>query len=234
MRRIISICSKDLKDYFYSPIAYIIISIFILITGWFFFSTFFIINQASLRDFFELLPITMSFIVPAITMKSFSEEFNIGSYEILVTFPVKLIHIILGKFLSICVFIMFMLIPTLFFPISISFVGKLDWGPIVCGYIGGFLLGISYGSIGIFASSLTKNQINSFIVGTLICLLLSLLDKLLFFMPETIITVANYLSSNFHFQNFSKGIFDLRDIVYFLSIIFVFLYATNISLSYRK
>ena len=234
MQRIWPICLKDLKDYFYSPIAYIIISIFILVTGWFFFSTFFIINQASLRDFFELLPFALSFIVPAITMRSFSEEFSIGSYEILVTFPVKLNDIIFGKFLALCWFIFFMLIPTMFFPISISFIGNLDWGPVICGYIGAFLLGISYASIGIFSSSLTKNQINSFIIGSLICILLSLMDKLLLFMPESFVNFFNYLSSNFHFQNFSKGVFDLRDVIYFFSIIFVFLYATNISLSYRK
>lgn len=234
MQRIFPICLKDLKDYFYSPIAYIIISIFILISGWFFFSTFFILNQASLRDFFELLPITMSFIVPAITMRSFSEEFSIGSYEILATFPVKLTDIIFGKFLALCCFMFFMLLPTLFFPISISFIGKLDWGPVICGYIGAFLLGISYASIGLFASSLTKNQINAFIIGSLICILLSLMDKLLLFMPESVVTFFNYLSSNFHFQNFSKGLFDIRDVIYFFSIIFIFLYATNISLSYRK
>ena len=234
MNKILSICSKELKDYFFSPIAYIITSIFILITGWFYFSTFFIINQASLRDFFELLPITMAFIVPAITMRSLSEEFNMGSYEILITFPVKLSDIILGKFLALAIFIIIMLIPTISFAISVSLVGKLDFGPVIGGYLGCILLGMSYAAIGLFSSSLTKNQINSFIIATLICIFLTLMDKIVIFMPESIVNIATYLSSNFHFQNFSKGIIDLRDIIYFLSLSFIFLYAAFISLFRKK
>ncbi len=228
------LCKKEVKDFFFSPIAYIIISIFLLITGWFFFSTFFVIDQANLRDFFSLLPIIFSFIIPAITMKSFSEEFNMGSYELLITFPVKTRDVLLGKFLSTILFIIIMLVPTLSYPICVSLVGNLDLGPVFGGYLGSLFLGAGFSSIGIFASSLTKNQINSFIIATTICLTLSLIDKMLFFLPDSIINIANYFSATYHFQNFSKGIIDSRDIIYFLSITFIFLYATNMVLYSKR
>ena len=100
MRRIFPILVKELKDYFISPIAYIVISIFLLVTGWFFFTTFFYYNQATLRSFFNLLPITLAFIIPAVTMRLFSEELSIGSYEVLLTLPVKVSDIVMGKFLA--------------------------------------------------------------------------------------------------------------------------------------
>ena len=234
MRKIITICKKEIKDYFLSPIAYIIISIFLLVTGWFFFSTFFVMNQANLRDFFSLLPITLSFIIPAITMRTLSEEFNVGSYELLITFPVQTQDIVIGKFFALLIFIIIMLIPTISYPICVNFVGDLDWGPVIGGYIGAIFLGASFCAIGIFSSSLTKNQINSFIIATIICLILSLIDKMLFFLPDSIVNLANYFASSYHFQNFSKGVIDSRDIIYFLSITFLFLYATNLSLNSKR
>ena len=100
MQQSLHILSKELKDYFISPIAYIVISIFLVATGWFFFSTFFLFNQANLRSFFNLLPITFSFVIPAVTMRLFSEELNVGSYEILLTLPVTFRDVILGKFFA--------------------------------------------------------------------------------------------------------------------------------------
>ena len=98
MQQVVRICHKELKDYFISPIAYIVISIFLLVTGWFFFTTFFYYNQADLRNFFNLLPITFSFLIPAVTMRLFSEELNVGSYEMLLTLPVTFKDILLGNF----------------------------------------------------------------------------------------------------------------------------------------
>ena len=113
MRQVIHILKKELKDYFISPIAYIVISIFLVVTGWFFFATFFLFNQADLRNFFNLLPIIFSFIIPAITMRLFSEELNVGSYEILLTLPVTPGDIIFGKYLAGVIFIAAALVPTL-------------------------------------------------------------------------------------------------------------------------
>jgi ABC-2 type transport system permease protein len=119
MPQAIHILTKEVKDYFISPIAYIVISIFLLITGWFFFTTFFLYNQADLRQFFNLLPIIFAFVIPAITMKLFAEEVNVGSYEVLMTLPVTMNDIIIGKFLAAVAFITACLIPTLAYPFFI-------------------------------------------------------------------------------------------------------------------
>jgi ABC-2 type transport system permease protein len=230
MQQVIHILNKELKDYFISPIAYIVISIFLLVTGWFFFTTFFLVNQANLRTFFGLLPIIFSFIIPAITMRLFAEELNVGSYEILITMPVTFLDIILGKFLASVLFISAILVPTLAYPVFISFLGQLDWGPVVGGYVGAVLLGAAYSAIGLFASSLTRNQIIAFIIGTVVCFSLTLIDKMLFFFPQSLVGIIGYLGADFHFQNISKGIIDSRDIVYFLSVIFIGLYCTHLAL----
>jgi ABC-2 type transport system permease protein len=200
------------------------------VTGWFFFTTFFLHNQASLRNFFALLPITFSFVVPAITMRLFSEELNVGSYEILLTLPVTFLDVVLGKFLAALAFLAIMMIPTLSYPISVSFLGQLDWGPVVGGYVGAILLGGSFSAIGLFASSLTRNQIIAFIVGMAICFSLTLVDKMLFFLPQSLLGLLEYLGADFHFENISKGIIDSRDIVYFLSVSFIALYGTHLVL----
>ena len=168
MQQVVHIFSKELKDYFISPIAYIVISVFLLVTGWLFFTTFFLYNQADLRNFFNLLPITFAFVIPAVTMRLFSEEFNVGSYEILLTLPVTFRDIIIGKFLAAVVFIIAILIPTLSYPMFIAFLGQLDWGPVIGGYAGALLLGAAFSAIGLFASALTRNQIIAFIVGLIL------------------------------------------------------------------
>jgi ABC-2 type transport system permease protein len=228
MQQAIRICIKELKDYFISPIAFIVISIFLLVTGWFFFTTFFYYNQADLRNFFNLLPITFSFLIPAVTMRLFSEELNVGSYEILLTLPVTFTDILLGKFLAGVLFVAIALIPTFSYPICIAFMGQLDWGPVAGGYLGAILLGSAFVAVGLFASSLTRNQIIAFIVGMTICFTLTLIDKMLFFFPRTLLGVIGYLGADSHFSNISKGIIDSRDIIYFLSVMFIGLYSTHL------
>lgn len=224
------ILKKELKDYFISPIAYIVISIFLIITGWFFFSTFFLYGQANMRGFFSLLPIIFSFVIPAITMRLFAEELNVGSYEILLTMPVKFSDIIIGKFAAGLIMAGAMLLPTLSYPVCISFIGDLDWGPVVGGYLGALLLGGAFSAIGVFASSLTHNQIVAFIIGAAICFTLTLIDKMLFFFPGSILNVIQYLGADFHFQNIAKGIIDSRDLLYFISLMFISLYGTYLAL----
>ncbi len=230
MRQVKHIFKKEFRTYFVSPIAYIVISIFLLVTGWFYFMTFFLINQADLRDFFALLPIIFSFVVPAVTMRLFSEELNVGSYEILLTMPVTFQDVILGKFLASVAFIAAMLIPTLAYPVTVSFLGQLDWGPVVGGYVGAIMLGAAFSAIGLFASSLTRNQIIAFIIGMAICFALALIDKMLFFLPHSLLGIFEYLGADFHFQNISKGIIDSRDVLYFLSVSFVGLYGARLAM----
>ena len=234
MTQIRTIAIKEFKDYFISPIAYIVIALFLIVTGWFFFSTFFIYGRADLRDYFNLLPMTFSFFIPAITMRLFAEEKNVGSYETLLTMPVSFTHIALGKFLAATAFAAAMLLPTLSYPLFISAIGQLDPGPVIGGYLGAVLLAAAYCAMGLFASSLTRNQIIAFITGCALCFTLAILDRMVFFMPQALVTTVQYLGANAHFANISKGIIDSRDLVYFLSVIFVFIFSTYISMKEKN
>lgn len=230
MRQLTHILEKEVKDYFVTPIAYIVITVFLIVTGWFFFSTFFLYNQASLRSFFGLLPLIFAFVIPAITMRLFAEELSRGSYELLMTMPVTFGDVIVGKFLAGVVMSAAMLAPTIAYPIFISFLGQLDWGPVIGGYLGAVLLGGAFSAIGLFASSITHNQIVAFIVGAAICFTLVLIDKMLFFFPESIVNGIQYLGADFHFSNISKGVIDSRDLIYFISVIILGLYGTYLVL----
>lgn len=233
MRQVVHIFRKEFSAYFISPIAYIVMAIFLLVTGWFFFATFFLANQANLRTFYILLPIVFAFIIPAITMRLISEEINVGSDEILLTMPVTFRDVILGKFFASVALIVAMLIPTVAYPLTVSLMGQLDWGPVVGGYVGAVFLGAAFSAIGLFASALTRNQIIAFIIGLAICFTLTLIDKMLYFLPRSLLGVFAYLGADFHFQNIAKGIIDSRDILYFVSICFVGLYGAYLALLQR-
>ena len=235
MDNVKNIFKKEFKSYFVSPIAYIVISVFLIIIGWLFFSTFFLDRQASLTRFFSLLPVTFAFIIPAVTMRLFSEEINVGSYELLLTLPVTFGEIIMGKFLAAVAFVGVMLAPTLVYAISISFLGELDWGPVIGGYLGAMLLGAGFSAIGLLASCLTRNQVVAFIIGMAICFTLTLMiDFVLFFLPSFLVGIFQYLSANFHFQNISKGVLDSRDLLYFVVLSFIALYSTNLIMQEKK
>lgn len=235
MQNIKHIFRKEFKAYFISPIAYIVISVFLVIIGWLFFSTFFLERQANLTRFFSLLPVTFAFVIPAVTMRLFSEEINVGSYELLLTLPLSFRDIIMGKFLAAVAFVGIMLTPTLIYALTISFLGELDWGPVLAGYLGGILLGAAFAAIGLLASSLTRNQVVAFIIGMAVCFTLTLMmDFVLFFLPSWLVGVFQYLSANFHFQNIAKGVLDTRDILYFLALSFVALFATNLIMQEKK
>jgi ABC-2 type transport system permease protein len=234
MRQTLLIFQKEFKDYFISPIAYIVIAGFLLVIGWIFFSAFFVLGQVDLRTFFNRLPFLFALVVPIITMRLFSEELNVGSYELLLTLPVTFNNIILGKFLAAVAFVVAILIPTFSYPIFISFLGDLDWGVVIGSYIGAVLLGAAYAAIGLFTSSLTRNQIIACITAMVICAVLAIIDKMLFFLPPTLLSVASYLGAGFHFENIAKGIVDTRDLVYFFSVMFLGLYATHLVMQEKK
>ncbi len=230
----LTIMKKELMSYFTTPIAYIVISVFLIVTGWFFFSTFFLYNQAELREFFRLLPVIFAFVIPAVSMRLFSEEKNTGTFEILMTLPVSINDVVIGKLLASTVFVALMLLPTVIYAISVVFIGSLDIGPVVGGYLGALLLGAAFSAIGVFSSSLTKNQIVAFIVGLVICLALTLIDKFLFFLPGSILNIFEYFGADYHFRNITRGIIDSRDIIYFLSVVAIGVIGTKQILEERR
>ncbi len=221
-----TIFRRELKSFLLSPAAYIVMTIYLALTGWFFFSTFFLAGRADLRSFFSMMPILFSFTIPAITMRLFSEEYSTGSFEMLKTQPVTGGDIVGGKFLSALVFIMIMIAPTLLYAVSVSLVGNVDMGPVIGGYIGSVLMAGAYASIGILASSTTRNQIVAFIISAAVCIFLSLIDQLIWLIPAGLGKVLSLAGTAYHFSNISKGIIDSRDLIYFVSVIFLALYGS--------
>lgn len=225
---------KEIKSYFDSPIAYIVITIFLLISGWFFFSDLFLVNQTSLRNLFAIIPFIFMFFVPAVTMRLISEEKRSGTIEVLLTLPVKDYQIILGKFLAGMFLIFVAVILTLIYTFTLSGLGDLDFGSVVTGYLGLIFLGATYLSIGVFTSGLTQNQIVAFITSFLIILVLFMLDKVLIFVPDFFASVFEYLSVDYHFSNISRGVIDSRDVIYYFSLIFLFLFLATRALESRR
>lgn len=221
-----TIMKRELRSYFVSPIAYIVITIYLAITGWFFFSTFFLAGRADMRSFFSLMPVIFSFTIPAITMRLFSEEYSTGSYEMLKTQPLTTIDIVAGKFLASLLFVVIMLAPTLIYAFTVSTLGSMDWGPVIGGYLGAVLLAGAYSAIGVFASSLTRNQIVAFIISAAVCMFLSLINQVAWVIPPVIGNILSDIGTSYHFSNISRGIIDSRDLLYFASVIFLALYGS--------
>lgn len=225
---------RELAAFFTNPAAYIVTVIFLVATGIFFFSTFFINGRADLRNFFGLLPIMLSLFVPALTMRLFSEELRSGSFETLMTLPVTSAQVILGKFLAAFLTSAAMLVPTLFYVVTACVFGKVDFGPIIGGYIGALFLCALYSAIGIFSSALTKNQIIAFFTALALSFALTLFGTILIFLPAPLVRFFSWLSVTTHFQQIARGIADTRDIIYFVSLAAVFLLLTQQKISVKK
>lgn len=236
MKNIWTITKKELASYFNSPIAYIFISIFLITTNWLFFQNFFLINQASMRNYFDLLPWVLLFLSPALTMRLFAEEKKSGTIESLLTLPVSDWEVVIGKFLSAAIFSSLALILSITIPISISALGKLDWGPVIGGYLGGIFMAAAFVALGLFISSLTKNQIVAFLVGVVACFALYIISSSFVLNSVTIFfaKILSFLGIGSHFFNIQKGVIDSRDIIYYFSFIFFFLWMSVRSLESRK
>jgi ABC-2 type transport system permease protein len=225
---------RELRSYFNSPVAYVVIIVFLGIIGWFFTSNLFLMNVASLRVVFELVPLVFLFFVPAITMRLLAEEKKSGTLELLTTKPVRDVEIILGKFLAAWALLAAALAPTLLYVVSVGLLGSLDIGPVFTGYLGLLLMGGVYVAIGLLASSLTENQIVAFIISFLIILALFLMDKVLMYVPEAFASTLEFLAIDYHFSNIARGVIDSRNIIYFGSLLGMSLYLATVSLERRK
>ena len=238
MRQFLSITKRELISYFATPVAYVFITIFLLLSGLFTFylGNFFEIGQASLGSFFEWHPWLYLFLVPAITMRLWSEEKKSGTIELLTTLPVRTLNIVLGKFMAAWLFTLLALILTFPMWITVNYLGNPDNGVIMASYIGSLLMSGGYLSIGIFISSLTKNQVIAFIVSVTVCFLFTVsglpivLDFFSNWAGEAITDVIASFSFLANYSDISRGIIDFRTLVYFLSLIVLFLYLNVITL----
>jgi ABC-2 type transport system permease protein len=237
-----SICKKELKQFFSSLTGYIAIIVFLLMNGLFLFvfpdSNLLDYGYATLDKFFELAPMILLLLIPAITMRSFPDEFRGGTYEILETSPVTRWQMIIGKYLACLIVVLIALLPTIIYVVTISSLstGGIDGGGIVGSYIGLVFLSAVFTAIGICCSSFTQNAVVAFLLSAFACFILyngfSALSKLPAFQSG-----ADYytemLGIDFHYRSISRGVIDTRDLVYFASLIFFFLMITQKNLTKR-
>lgn len=231
-----AIMKRELGGYFTSPIAYVFLVIFLLLTGFFTFTVgnFFERGEASLVSFFTWHPWLYLFLVPAVGMRLWSEERRLGTMELLLTMPIATWQAIVGKFLASWLFLALALLLTFPVVITVNYLGDPDNGIILAGYVGSLLLAGSYLAISCMTSALTRNQVISFIISVVACLFLILCgfppvtDLLVGWAQPWFVQIVSGISVMTHFEGFQKGILDSRDIVFFLTLIGFSLFATAV------
>lgn len=238
MKNILPILKKELKSYFNSPIAYILVVTFLVFSSiWvFFLQSFFAGNVASLRNFFSVIPIVFIIVMPALTMRSWAEEKKLGTMEVLMTLPFRESTLVIGKFLAALCLLVIMIALTLPIPLLLSQFGDFDWGEILGQYIGVVLLGSAGISVGLFVSSLMANQISSFLISLFVLLVLTLVSQVnrVFAVPPWAAEAVNFISFGHHFSNFQRGLIDTRDLLYYGIVSALFLYLNTKTLVFRK
>ncbi|MFH0901259.1 MAG: ABC transporter permease subunit [Pseudomonadota bacterium] len=232
MAAALTIAKRELGTYFKSPIAYIVLCVFLALTGFLFLESLFINADCSMDGFFGNMPILLLFFGPAIAMRLFAEERGSGTIELLLTMPVKDWEVVLGKYLAALGLLAVGLILTVPYAITVGRLGPLDLGPVIGGYIGTILLGGTYLAIGLFASALSKNQIVAFIVGLAVCFVLFLIGQ--FAGAVSWGHVLQYASPQFHYSSIQRGVVELRNVVYYFSLIAAVLVFTSQVLESRK
>ena len=241
-RNIKAIQKRELYGYFASPVAYVFIVIFLLLTGFFTFniSNFFEAGQADLNNFFQWHPWIYMFLVPSIAMRLWAEERRLGTIELILTFPVTIAEVILGKFLAAWIFIGIALLLTFPMVLTVCYLGNPDLGAIFCAYLGSFLMAGAFLSLGSMTSSLTRSQVISFVIAVVGCLFFILAGYppvtaiLSGWAPAWLVNMVSDLSFLSHFLSISRGVLDLRDLVYYLSVISFMLFVNAVVLQSRK
>jgi ABC-2 type transport system permease protein len=224
MRAIWTITKQEFGAYFKSPVAYIFIVIFLLASGGLFFiQKLFTVGTASLEDFFGMMPFLFLVLGPAIAMGLVAEERRTGTIEMLLTMPVRDSQVLVGKYLAAMGVVVVGLLFTLPYPITVAFLGPVDKGPVIAGYLGTILLGATYVAVGLFTSTTTKSQVVAFVVGFAICFTLVLSGMFVSSINPELGVILSYLSPQAHFSKIARGVVELRDVVYYLTIIGVML-----------
>jgi ABC-2 type transport system permease protein len=234
MKKIWIIAKKELRSFFDSLMAYIMIILFLGFSGfftWLYGGDVFLVNQASLQSFFSIAFWTLFFFIPAVTMGLLADEKKSGTIELLITKPISYWQIIFGKFLSAFLLIAITLALTIPYYITVASIGKIDHGAVWMGYLGLLLISASYISIGLFASSITNNQIVSFLIALFIGIFFHLIFGLIgSSMGGIMNTIFSYLSLLTHYDSMSRGVIDSKDLIYFASVILLGLIGTEIAL----
>jgi ABC-2 type transport system permease protein len=235
MSTFLAITRREFKTFFNSPIAYIVLGGFLLVAGWMYFSTLFLAGQASLRGFFAISPVLFVVFIPAITMRLMAEERKTGTLELLLSMPLRDWEVVAGKFAAALAMVGVGLLWTLPYPITVAALtaqgASFDWGPVLAGYLGLLLMASSFISLGLWASTLSRNQIVGFIIGLLLCFAFYFVDKFALLLPDALADLVQYLSVDYHFDNIARGVLDSRDLLFYVSLTAIGLLMTTRSLA---
>jgi ABC-2 type transport system permease protein len=234
VRNLWAVAQRELRSYFLSPLAYVVIALFLALAGYLFALILSNAREASLRGLVQNVSVLYLFIVPAISMRLLAEEQRTGTVELLLTNPVQEWEIVTGKFLASILLVLVMLACTLLFPLFLFIYGSPDKGPMITGYVGIFLQAAAFLSIGLWASSLTQNQIVAAIVSFALLLVFWLSDNLGQFLGGTIGQIVSYTSVNAHFQSFPQGVIQSNDVIYYLTLVVAGIVLSTLSLQSRR
>lgn len=238
MRTIWIITKKELNSFFDSLMAFIMLILFLGFSGFFTWisgADIFIVGQANLRSFFSIAYWTLFFFIPALTMRLIAEEKKTGTIELLLTKAVTDRQVILGKYLATLLLITIALACTLPYVVTVSKIGNLDMGGVICGYLALILMSAAYTSIGLFTSSITNNQIVAFLSALFIGLFFHIIFEFIASDMKGILgQITNSLSINVHFESLSRGVVDSKDVIFFGSVIFMGLFLSEVSLAKRN
>lgn len=236
MQNVLIILQRELASYFNSALVFVVVPIFLLMVGGFsmYFQSFFLAGILDMRSIFFWCAVSFLLLIPAFSMRAFAEEIRTGSIEMLITLPISEEEMVLGKFLSVFVVVCFSLLLTLSYPMTLSTLGTLDWGPVLGGYIGLALLGAALSAIGIAASATSKNQVVSFLIAFSVSVVPFAMGYVLSSVPVDILPVVQYLSFDYHFSNLAKGVIDSRNIIFYLSVVALFLHLAVFQLEQRR
>jgi ABC-2 type transport system permease protein len=233
-----AITRKELSAYFSSPIALIFVGVFLVATliSFFTLDTFFARNIADVRPLFRRIPALMIILVPALTMRQWSEEQRSGTLEVLLTLPARRASLVMGKFAAVVALVVIALALTLYLPLSVSWIGDLDWGPVVGGYLAALLVAATYAAIGLFVSSRTDNQIVALIVTVLICVALYGIGTpaVVGLVSRTPGEILRAVGIGGRFESIERGVIDARDLVYYVSLTALFLVLNGLSLDAKR
>jgi ABC-2 type transport system permease protein len=234
MKNVLAVAERELRSYFTSPVAYVVTALFLLMSGYLFSLGLNITHEASLRTLMQNVGVLFLFITPAISMRLLAEEQRTGTVELLLTNPVQEWEIVLGKFLGSLGLVLVMLILTLLFPLFLFVFGSPDRGPILAGYVGVVLEGAGFLAVGLWASSVTQNQIIAAILAFGLLLVLWLSESLGQFLGGTLGSIVSYTSLINHFSEFPRGVINTKDVVYYLTVVAAGLVLSTVSLQSRR
>ncbi len=234
MNNTLSIARREFRSYFNSPAAYIVGALFLLVVSFMFWNVFFLEQRASLRQLFFWAFTLSAIAAPALTMGLIAEEKRTGTFELLITMPVRDSEVVIGKYLGALGLYAVLLALTLPQAWSVAQLGPIDLGPVFSGYLGLFLSGAAFLAIGVLASSWTSNQLVALVVGLAICGFFGLVRRFLPFMPEGIASVLEWLSFGYHSDSMERGVIDTRDVFFFFTVIAIALGLAFRSLESRR